>query len=216
MSYNTSLCGSQMGLSTSIWGCLRFFFRIETNDGHLPILYITKNLAIGTAGSDESRMDKSSNFKLLCFIYYFVLMVLLKTQGPWILPLDLRDKESLLNFFPATANRPRKFLSRCCSMPRIMHRQVSCLLHNMLFVLWAALCELIIRYSGTPALDYVGYLRIQQIEENLERISGIGRIKRCRTHPIANIEFSAHNLQLIHPISSVRFLGCSRCDGNRH
>jgi hypothetical protein len=154
---------------------------VETNDGHPPTTYITNNLAIGTAWSDEARMDKSSNFKLLCCIYYFVIMVLLKIQGPRILPPDLRDKASILDSFPATtSNKPLNFLSHCYSLTQVARMRVSRFLSNISFSLWAALCELIILYSGTPVLEYVGYLRIQQIEEGLERIS-FGRIKRYHT-----------------------------------
>lgn len=158
-----------------MWGYLRFFIQIETNDGRAPILYVTKNLATSTAWSGDFRLEKSSNFEFLCCIYYFVIMVLLKTQGPRVLPPDLRNKETLLNFFPATAAKRSNLLLRCYSLPRVVRMRVSGLLHDISFSLWAVLWVLILWYFGTGVLGYVGYLRTQLIGEDLERIGPMRR-----------------------------------------
>ena len=118
MSHIASLSSSQMGLATTIWGYLRFFIQIETGDGLAPILFITQNLATDTAGGDGFRKDKSLNFVLLCQIYFFVTMVLLKTQGPRILPPDLRENNCLLNFLSPTINKRSSFVSCCWLLPR--------------------------------------------------------------------------------------------------
>jgi hypothetical protein len=160
-----------MGLSTSIWGYLRFFVQIEANDGHAPILYITRNVATDTAWSDDSRKDYSSNFKLLCHIYYFIIMVLLQTQGPRILPPDLRENECLLDFFSPTVNKPCNLLTRCCFLVRLVLRWISNYFRAICFALLATLWELVLHYFGTSVLESVGQLRIQSIDGNLERIS---------------------------------------------
>jgi hypothetical protein len=163
-----------MGLSTSIWGYLRFFIQLETNDGYAPILYITRNMGINTAWNDSSRTNDSFNFNLLCNIYYFVMLALLKTHGPRILPPDLRENERLLNVFssPAMTRQSRRFnLPSCCFLPRLALRWISAFFCDVRFSLMAALGELILHYCGSCVMAYVGYLRIPLIEGSLQRIS---------------------------------------------
>ncbi len=193
MSHFASLSTSHVGFSTSIWGYLRFFLQIETNDGRSPILYITRNVATDTAWSDESRKDHSSNFKLLCHIYYLILIALLQTQGPRILPPDLRNTEGLLDFFSPTVNKPEfNFLTRCCFLLRLAARGISGYFHAISFSLLATLWELALHYFGTSVLESVGQLRIQLIEWHLERIS-VGDQIRGYTHFVDHIEFCTHN-----------------------
>lgn len=171
MSHIAALSTSQMGLSTSIWGYLRFFIQTETSDGRPPILYITRNMATDTAWAEDFRQDNSSNFELLCHIYYFIIMVLLKTLGPRILPPDLRENESLTNFFSPTVNQPRNFLSHPCFLLRLASRWIFDLLRTISFNLGATLWELILHHCGTWVMEYVGNLRIPPIEGKLARIS---------------------------------------------
>jgi len=177
MSHLASLCASQMGLSTSIWGYLRFFIQIETIDGYAPILYITKNVGTDTAWSDISRKDDSSNFKLLCHIYYFVILVLLKTHGPRILPPDLRENKRLLTFFSLTMNKRPNLFSHCYFLLQLALTWISNLIRGVWFNLLAALWEFILHYRGSCVVEYVGSLRIQLIEGNLERILGDEQIR---------------------------------------
>jgi hypothetical protein len=155
MSHFASLSASHMGLSTSIWGYLRFFLQIETDDGHAPILYITRNVVTNTTWSDDSRKDHSSNFKLLCHIYYLIIMALLQTQGPLILPPDLRENESLLNFFFPTVNNSFNFLTRVRFLLGLAARQISGYFHAISFSLLATLWELTLHYFDTSVLESV-------------------------------------------------------------
>ncbi len=139
-------------------------------DGYPPILYITKNLGTDTAWSDISRKDISSNFRTLCHIYYFVILVLLKTHGPRILPPALRENEHLLTILSPMMNKPLNHFSRCYILLRQPLMWISKLLCGVWFNVLAALWELILHYYGSCAVGYVGSLRIELIEGTLERI----------------------------------------------
>jgi hypothetical protein len=183
-----------MGLATSIWGYLRFFVQIDSTDGYAPILYITRNVGTDTAWSDSYRKDNSSNFKLLCHIYYFVLLALMKTHGPRIFPPDLRGNKDLLNFFSSMNERFNKPFnlfscsSRCFQpLPRLI-KQISKCVRSIRFSLCAALWESILYYCGSSVLEWVGYLRIELLESKLKRISGDGHIKGYPTHSVLRIK----------------------------
>ncbi len=182
-----------MGLSTSIWGYLRFFLQFETNDGHAPILYITRNLITDTAWSDDPRKDHSSNFTLLCHIYYLIFMALLQTQGPLILPPDLRENECLLKFFSPTMDKPFNLRTRCCFLLRMVARQTSHYLSAISFSLLAILWEFALHYFGTSVLESVGQLRIEAFERKLERIAEGDQI-RGYTHFVDRIAFGTYSL----------------------
>ena len=193
MSHIASLSASHMGLSTSIWGYLRFFLQLETIDGHAPILYITRNVATDTAWSDDPRKDHSSNFTLLCHVYYLIFMALLQTQGPLILPPDLRENECLLKFFSPTMNKPFNLLTRCRFLLGLAARQISGCFRTISFSLLAILWEFALHYFGTSILESVGQLRIETIERKLERISEGDQI-RGYTHFVDRIAFGTYSL----------------------
>ena len=178
-----------MGLSTSIWGYLRFFVQIDSTDGYAPILYITKNVGTDTAGSDSYRKDNSSNFKLLCHIYYFVLLTLMKAHGPRIFPPDLRGNKDLLNFFSSMNKQFNLFSCWSClqPLPRLI-RQISKCVRGIRFSLCAALWESILYYCGSSVLEWVGYLRIELLESKLKRISEVGHIKGYPTYSVLCIK----------------------------
>ena len=174
-----------------MWGYLRFFIQIDSGDGCTPTLYITRNMGTDTAWSDDSRTDNLSNFKLLCHIYYFVILVLLKTQGPRILPPDLRENEILLNFFSSTMSKQINFFSYCRFLPRRALRWTSEHLRRKWFNLMAALWESTLHYCGHRVMEYVGSLRVELVEGKLERIAEEDHIRGYVTHwhSIAHIEF---------------------------
>ena len=193
MSHIASLCTSRMGLSTSIWGYLRFFIQIDSTDGRTPTLYITRNMGINTAWDDNSRTDKLSNFKLVCHIYYFVILVLLQTQGPRILPPDLRENDSLLFFFSSTMNKPTNFFSCCRFLPRLALTRISGHLRSILFNLLAASWELVLHCCSNRVIEDVGFLRIEFVEGKLERVSEDGRIKGYATHSFRESDLCLHS-----------------------
>jgi hypothetical protein len=192
-----------MGLSTSIWGYLRFFIQTENKNGYLPILYITKNLGINTAWNNVFRKDDSSNFTLLCHIYYFVILVLLKTHGPRILPPNLRENECLLTFFSPSMNRRRNSFSHCCFMPRLALTWILELICGVWFNLLATLWELALHYRGACIMEYVGSLRIPLIEGSLTRISEDEQIRRYITYSVARTVFVLTVLQESSLVSSI-------------
>ncbi len=189
MSHIASLCTSRMGLSTSIWGYLRFFIQIDSTDGRTPTLYITRNMGIDTSWSDNYRTDNLSNFKLVCHIYYFVILALLQTQGPRILPPDLRENDSLLFFFSSTMNKRTNLFSYCQLMPRLALTRISGHLQSIWFNLLAALWELTLHYHGNCVIEDVGSLRVEFVEGKLERVSEDGCIKGYITQSIVRIGF---------------------------
>jgi len=185
-----SLSTSRMGLSTSIWGYLRFFIQINSSDGRPPTLYITRNMGTDTAWSNNSRTDNASNFKLLCHLYYFVMLALLQTHGPRIFPPDLRENESLLYFSSwAMNNRTNNRFSYCRFLPRLSLSWISGHLRSIWFNLLAALCESTLHYCGNHVIEYVGFLRIKLVGGKLEKISDERHIRGHVTQFAARIEF---------------------------
>jgi hypothetical protein len=184
-----SLSTSRMGLSTAIWGYLRFFIQIDSIDGRSPTLYITRNMGTDTAWRDDLRVDNSSNFKLVCHIYYFVILVLLQTHGPRILPPDLREDDSLLFFFSSTMNKRTNLLSCCHFLPQLALTRISGHLRSIWFNLLAAWWELTLHYCGDRVIEDVGSLRLQLMEGKLERILEDGRIKGYVIQSVAQIGF---------------------------
>ena len=178
-----------MGFSTSIWGYLRFFIQIDSIDGRTPTLYITRNMGIDTTWRDNHRTNNLSNFKLICHIYYFVILVLLRTQGPRILPPDLRENDSLLLFFSSTMNQSTNLLSCCHFLPRLALTRISGHLRSIWFNLLAAWWELTLHYCGDRVIEDVGSLRVEFVEGKLERLSVDGRIKGYVIQSVARIGF---------------------------
>jgi len=139
--------------------------------------YISKNKAADLGCSDGSRKDSSSNFNLLCHIYYFVVLTILKTHGPCILPPDLRESPHLANLFFSVANKRSNLFSRCCSLSQLALRQTWDLLRCISFTILAALWEWTLCYCGSRVIESVGHLRIELIKGRLERISGDERVR---------------------------------------
>jgi hypothetical protein len=119
-------------------------------------------------------------------------MALLQTQGPLILPPDLRENKCLLKFFPTTSN-PFNLLTCCRFLLGLAARQASGCFRTIRFSLLAILWEFRLHYFGTSVLESVGQLRIPTIERNLERISAGDQI-RGYTHFVDRIAFGTYNL----------------------
>ncbi len=157
-------------------------------DGYPPILYITKNMGVDTAWSDISSKDVSSNFKFLCHIYYFVILVILKIHGPRILPPDLRGNERLLGFFSSMVNKRPRLFSCSSSLPRLALTRIFKVICGVWFNLLAALWELAFHYCGSCVMEYVGSLRIQLIDGSLQKISEDEQIRGYTTYSIAHTD----------------------------